>query len=342
MSTQELIPGARRDAVRDAFKAAFGTDIAHDLQPLRGGVSGALICRCSVQGRRYVLRVEPERTALHDRERGYACMTAAAAVGAAPRLHYGDPGAGVAIMDFVAGRPLATHPGGPTGAAQALGELIARIQATPPFPAPSPGAGDYPDVLVDMLAGLRESGLVAAEEVEPLAQGLARIRAALPWNASLMVSTHNDPNPRNILFDGQRVWLVDWELAFLNDPLVDVAILTTDLVEAPDLQEVLLRAALGAVPDRAVHARLGVIRLLTRLFYGCVVLDGLGPAARSIAALGLPTFTPAGFRRAVAEGQLGSGTPEAAYAFARMSLAAFRQEVATPGVSEALRIVAQG
>ena len=336
MSTPELISGARRDAVREAFKAAFGTGVAHDLQPLRGGVSGALICRCSVQGLPYVLRVEPERTALHDRERGFACMAAAAAAGAAPRLHYADPAAGVAIMDFVSARPLSTHPGGSIGAAQALGELVARVQATPPFP----GAGDYPDALVHMLAGLHESALLAAEEVEPLAQGLARIRAALPWNASSMMSTHNDPNPRNILFDGQRVWLVDWELAFLNDPLVDVAILTTDLVEAAHLQDVLLRAAFGALPDRAVYARLSVIRLLTRLFYGCVVLDGLGAAARSIAALGLPTFTQAGFRRAVAEGQLASGTPETAYAFARMSLAAFQQEVVTPDLTEALRIVA--
>jgi hypothetical protein len=38
------------------------------------------------------------------------------------------------------------------------------------------------------------------------------------------VSSHNDPVPANILFDGRRPWLIDWEWAYRNDPLVDVAI----------------------------------------------------------------------------------------------------------------------
>jgi thiamine kinase-like enzyme len=38
------------------------------------------------------------------------------------------------------------------------------------------------------------------------------------------VSSHNDSIPSNILFDGDRLWLIDWESAYRNDPLVDVAI----------------------------------------------------------------------------------------------------------------------
>jgi len=82
--------------------------------------------------------------------------------------------------------------------------------------------------------------------------------------------------PGNILFDGERVWLVDWELAFGNDPLVDIAILTTELAETPELEDALLEAAFSLKPNRPLRARLGVIRLLTRLFYGCVVLDSQG------------------------------------------------------------------
>ena len=37
-----------------------------------------------------VYRAEPERTARHHRQRGFACMTAAAAAGAAPAVHYAD------------------------------------------------------------------------------------------------------------------------------------------------------------------------------------------------------------------------------------------------------------
>jgi thiamine kinase-like enzyme len=37
-----------------------------------------------------------------------------------------------------------------------------------------------------------------------------------------MVSCHSDPKPENILFDGQRVWLVDWHAAIVNDRYFDL------------------------------------------------------------------------------------------------------------------------
>jgi hypothetical protein len=337
MPISNHIPDSRRAAVRLAIQSAFGSHEPRDFQPISGGVSGALILRFDLQGRSYVLRLEPERIALHDRERGFACMSAAAVGGASPRVHYADPVGGVAIMDFIAGRPLATYPGGAAALAKALGGLIAKVQATAPFPS----LGDYPDAISNLLAGLRSSPLLPPGELEPHADGLALIRAAVRWDCRTLVSSHNDPNPRNLIFDGNRLWLIDWELAFRNDPLVDVAILTTEFAETPDLKDVLLEATLGVKPDRYLRARLEVIRLLTRLFYGCVVLDSLRntPLASSIPA---PSFTPSEFRRAVAERRLASGAPETAYAFARMSLRAFRDGIAAPGFSDALGIAGQG
>jgi aminoglycoside phosphotransferase (APT) family kinase protein len=335
MQKSGLIPEGRRDAVRTALRVTFGASAVGDFQPIRGGVSGALICRFDVHERTYVLRIEPKRIALHDRQRGFACMVAAAAAGAAPPVHYCDPATGVAIMNFVSGRPLSEHPGGPVGMVRALGALISRVQATPPFPM----IGDYPKMIGSMLAGLSKSSFFAPGQLDPHAEGFARIWAALSWDASSLVSCHNDPNPRNILFDGERMWLIDWELAFRNDPLVDVAILTTELAETPELEDALLEATFGLIPNHRLRARLSVIRLLTRLFYGCIVLDSLVGTLRSAPDVGLAAFTPAAFRTAVAEGRLASGAPETAYAFGRMSLAAFIDGLATPGFDAMLKLV---
>ncbi|MFI4965184.1 MAG: phosphotransferase, partial [Caulobacterales bacterium] len=322
---------------RQALQSAFGRQPIGHLRPISGGVSGALILRFEIHGRPYVLRLEPERVRLADRERGFACMSAAAAAGAAPRVHHADPIAGLAIMDFICGRPLSTYPGGAVDLVKGLGALTATVQATALFPR----LGDYPTLIAHLLAGLQRSALAPPESLEPHADGLARIRAALPWHPGSLVSSHNDPNPRNILFDGERLWLVDWELGFRNDPLVDVAILSTDFAEQPDLEDVLLEAALGVAPDRRLRARLDVVRLLTRLFYGCVVLDSLGGALPSAVTAQAP-FTPLGFRTAIAEGRLASGSLEIAYAFARMSLRAFRDGLAAPGFGDTLEIASQG
>jgi hypothetical protein len=79
------LPESRRDAVQRALREVFGKCVPADPMRLSGGVSGALIIRFQVQGWPYVLRVEPERIAIEDRRRGFACMAAAAGQGVAPR-----------------------------------------------------------------------------------------------------------------------------------------------------------------------------------------------------------------------------------------------------------------
>lgn len=37
------------------------------------------------------------------------------------------------------------------------------------------------------------------------------------------VLCHNDPYHRNVLTDGDRLWMIDWEFAGINDPLYDLA-----------------------------------------------------------------------------------------------------------------------
>jgi Phosphotransferase enzyme family len=334
----KVIPKARRDDARSALRMLFGKRVIRNLQPVKGGVSGALIFRFDIRGRPYVLRIEPERVALQDRQRGFSCMAAAAAASAAPAVHFTDPAAGIAIMDFVESRPLSEHPDGAAGIARDLGLLARRLQGTAPFPV----LHNYPEIIGYLLERLSGSGLFESSLLKRHAEGLERIRTVLPWEPSSLVSSHNDPNPRNLLFDGERFWLIDWELAFRNDPLVDLAILITEFAESADLEVVLLEAAFNRKPDRHLRARLTVMGLLTRLFYGCIVLDTMATRLQVAQDASLDAFTPAAFRAAVVEGKLTSGTPETAYAFGKMSLAAFIDGIAAPSFGEALEIVKDG
>ena len=80
-------------------------------------------------------------------------------------------------------------------------------------------------------------------------------------------SSHNDPVPRNVLFDGERLWLIDWESAYRNDPLVDVAIALDSFTSSADLESVLLKAWLGRASGDGLYTRLAFVRALTRLYY---------------------------------------------------------------------------
>jgi hypothetical protein len=235
-------------------------------------------------------------------------------------------------MDFIETRPLSGFPGGHAAFIVSFGDLLARVQEAPRFP----GLPDYPEVARWMLQGVEAAGLVKPGLLAPHLERLAHIRARLPWNRDRFVPTHNDPNPRNLLFDGQRLWLVDWELGAMNDPLVDVAIGATEYAETPELEDLLLRSTFGRTPDDNLRARLAVVRLLTRVFYGAIVLDSLKGRLPAQADGSLDALTPQGFRAAVAEGRYVSGSPDIAYAFAKMQLAAFLEGVRAPGFEETL------
>lgn len=307
------------------------------LEPVRTGAS-ALSYRIEVAGRPYLLRLESsQRDEVREPHRAYRCMRAAVEAGIAPALRHADPAAGVAIMDFVSRHPLSNYPGGSLALAAGLGTLAARLHATPLFPP----VDNYLAVLERLLGRLIGSDLFAPGLLDRHREGFERIRQAYPWDESALVSSHNDPHPANILFDGARLWLVDWETAYRNDPLVDVAILTMHLAASPELEGRLLRSWLGREPDAALRARLLLMRQLVLIFYGCASslyasgVPGIGPETDLVA------LTPAQFSAAIAEGRLVQGSPKTQLIGGKVALARFLERLSSPGFDEAL-VIARG
>jgi aminoglycoside phosphotransferase (APT) family kinase protein len=334
----EIVPADRREIARAALAAAVGAAPLVELQPVRGGASGALTYRAVAGDRRLLLRLEVGRDRFRDPHRSFACMRAAADAGVAPPLFHADPEAGAAVMAFVPERPLDQFPGGPEALVRDLGGLVSRLQATPEFPP----FGEYAVMLERMVGFLAGSSLFAPGLLAPHVEGFRRVREAYPWEAGELVSAHNDPNPRNILYDGERLWLVDWELAFRNDPLADLAILADNFAQTPALEEALLESWLGRAPDRRLRARLTLMRSMTRLFYACIILSGFAMAPRAAPEPDLAAPTPEEFRLMVADGRIAPGAPETLYIFGKMFLAGFLAGLAEPGFEEALAVAAGG
>src|SRR5690349_4837510 len=111
---QETIPESLHQRVQEALTAAFGAAQISSVDPVYGGASGASTYRVGVRDRFYLLRMEGRRGPLRNPHQ-YACMRTASEAGLAPPLLYADDAAGAAIMEFIAGHPLAAYPGGAAG-----------------------------------------------------------------------------------------------------------------------------------------------------------------------------------------------------------------------------------
>jgi Phosphotransferase enzyme family len=192
-----------------------------------------------------------------------------------------------------------------------------------------------------MLAYLGGSGRVASGLLDRHTAGFEQIRAAYPWQPEAFVSAHNDPNQFNLLYDGDRLWLIDWETASRNDPLTDIGNVCGYLAPTQDLRDSVLRASLGHEPDALVRARLALMGRLIQLYAGCILLMiVVDPAAPT--HTDLTPMTVDEFRIGIEQGTLRAGTPTTTIAYAKIVLGAFVDGLDAPGFEDATRVSAAG
>jgi aminoglycoside phosphotransferase (APT) family kinase protein len=317
----------QRHAAHQAINSVLGAAAVATVRPLTGGVSGAFVFLVEASGRRFVLRIEGPASPLRNPHQ-YLSMRIAAEQGVAPRLHYLDVGDRVVMMDFIESRPLETYPDGAPGLARAIGAMLTKLQTAPLFPS----FVHYPDIVNRLWAHVCRTGLFVDGLLDDASRHLAQIRDAYAPQADQYVSSHNDVLPRNVLFDGERLWLIDWESAYRNDPLVDVATALDNFAPSPELEEVLLLACLGHEPDELLRNRLAPVRALTRLYYAGVLFSAsaLAPRVRPDHSLSAPTS--AEFERAIRDGRLLAGTRETGHVLGKMFLASFLSGAVPPGL----------
>jgi aminoglycoside phosphotransferase (APT) family kinase protein len=327
----DALPAAHREAAHSVLVAAFGTASIGTIAPVTGGASGALIFRVAIGDRRYLLRIEGPASPLRNPYQ-YGSMRIAAEAGIAPAIHAIDETARIVVMDFIEEQPLETYPGGAFALAQALGEMLARVQATSPFPR----FVEYPDIVARLWAHVCRTGLFAPGVLDIYTEHLARIHETYVWDSARSVSSHNDPLPRNVLFDGKRLWMIDWESAYRNDPLVDAAITLDSFAPSPELEAVLLQAWLGRAPDETLWGRLKLVRALTRLYYAGVLLSASAAASWRAPDTNLVAPTVPEFQQAIRQRRLEPGTPETKHILGKMYLASFLSGDTPPGFAVAV------
>ncbi len=319
----------RRPAVEAAVQAAFpGAEIGAAVA-LTGGASGAQVLRLTIAGQDRLLRLETARDALRDPARQYACMRIAAEAGVAPALFHADAAAGVAITDFIAAAPLdAALPR--EDRLHALASAIAALHAAPRFPA----LVEIFDGVGAVIAQTGAARILPEVGVAQLVRLFDQVSRAYPREAGDVVSSHNDLNPTNVLFAGERAWIVDWESAFAADRYMDLAAAANFFAADAAEAELILQTYLGRSPSERQRAKLFVMQQLNRLFYAAMLLQA-AVAARPGLVLGdadLATPRLAEIRHEMAS----MATPEGKARFACVFLNEAVHACASPRFAEAV------
>jgi thiamine kinase-like enzyme len=147
------------------------------------------------------------------------CQAAAATWGLAPEIiHHED---GLLVARLVDGRPLTTSEFADPAIVDRVAALLRRLHGTWDwlvgevlYFCPFQAVRTYARTAAHLGAEMPGDLAAILEDVRALSRRIAPFRPVL---------CHNDLLPANLIDDGRRLWLVDWEYAGVGHPLFDLA-----------------------------------------------------------------------------------------------------------------------
>jgi thiamine kinase-like enzyme len=205
--------------------------------PLGGGISNHNFL-VENHGGRFFVRIG-EDFEVHNVLRRFelAASRAAHAAGIAPEVVHAEPGA--MVFRHIDGRTLEPeHVRDPAMLARIVPLVRAcHLELPRYFRGPTLAFWVF-QVLRDYAARLAEDRHRLSGELPRYLEAAARLETAV--GPVEIVFGHNDLLAANLIDDGKRLWLVDWEYAGLNSPLFDLGGLASNNEFTPDLEERLL------------------------------------------------------------------------------------------------------
>lgn len=340
-----IVSPEKHDAVGDALRSVFQTTSIQDVTRLTGGGSPSVVFRFAVDTKYYVMRIVRQTHTLNDPVRHYACLNIASKAGISPRVYYTNAAEGICITGFIAAVPVQEYPG---ELLVALANAIKAIQNTQPFPE----FVNFLNAIDSFIELFRSSGMLPEPATRDHFRYYAQVQEAYPRDDIALVSSHNDLNPRNILFDGRRLWVIDWETAFRNDRYADLASVANFFFrdepansEPGTEEEVLLRAYFGDELGDYHRARFFLMRQICRMYYAMLLmLSASGRAPDGVWDEDMQTPRLREFHRRFAAGAAEAdplGSAEGVFLYGKVWLNEALHDMKSPRFAESIRVMSE-
>jgi thiamine kinase-like enzyme len=187
---------------------------------------------------------------------------AAHAAGVSPGIHHAEPG--VLVLEFIDSKPLGEAD---LHDAKVLGSVVQLVKQSH-LELPKHIRGNVLSfwvfhILRDYAATLREKASTHVAKLDDLLDEAARLENIV--GPIELVFGHNDLLPANILDDGSRYWLIDWEYGGFNSPLFDLGGLASNCALEPDAEHTMLSAYYGEPPNKDLWRRYSAMKCASLL-----------------------------------------------------------------------------
>lgn len=260
-----LIPASSLSAVESALLKTFGTTTVTEIILLAGGLSASSVFKIVVNGQPYILKVDSSPVVVD--VQNISSMEVAAQAGIAPPVYYSNRAEGVTITGFIKSTPLQAVYNSPEVLLPEIARTIKRIHGLTILPAEN----NLVDTVDGLIAQFKLSGMLTGAAFDECFAYYDEIRKYYPWNDADKVFSHNDLNPNNMVFDGEKIWIIDWDAAFTNDRYVDLAITANFYVNNDEHENIFLETYFVEGLTDYHKARFFLMRQICRLVYAMLM-----------------------------------------------------------------------
>ncbi len=251
---------------RTVFPDSLGE--INDVQPIKIGMSGAGVFAVSTAQGEFVVRFhggDPQSWS-----RMIAAHRVASEAGVAPKIYHVDADHQATVTERITYFPIGAALANPEHRQRAMTSFVDQLRKLHGVPLPGVTAKD-PLVFARQVFSEQAARKGFPAWAKGFGSRLGPVAAALAGDRRSVLS-HCDLNPANVLWDGTRIWFVDWEDAAPAHPFLDLAIFT-NFVGMPDADALRFLAAQEGRPlSPADQDLFGKLRDLARVVYASIFL----------------------------------------------------------------------
>lgn len=259
------IPSEQALIIEDILLQTLGTAELSAVQPLSGGLSGAQVFKLEIAAQPYILKLDKAAAAAGNSANH---QQLAGKAGVAPEVLYQNIANGISLIRHIDNKPIRSL----LSPEQVATQLARTIQTIHTIEAEVPGRELLPTV-DGLISGFKARRLLSGPVFDAAFSHYESIKSSYPWQDQERVFSHNDLNPNNILFDGEKIWVIDWDAAFINDRYIDLATAANFFIHTEEQERLFLDTYFGRDASDYETARLYTMRQLSRIIYSVLLFQ---------------------------------------------------------------------
>ena len=231
---------------------------------LSGGLSGVPVCKISVNQKFYVVKLDELSDTNFNLVRNYALLEHVSKQGIAPPVYFTDAEHGVILMKYIDVKP---RPPATLESVKQFAYLLRKLHDGTSF-SPWKSKFEILDYFYQQLTPEHQ----ASSLIKTGIREVKRLHTYLSDPAD-MRPCHCDLNPNNLLFDGQKYYLVDWQAASPQSFYFDLASSANFFYfYSEEWCQLFLKEYFGRSTHRDENEKFKLMRKFTHIYYGIVFI----------------------------------------------------------------------